>query len=202
VTLGAYTVTMIPAAALLASAGATVAVAAACIFVAKSTAELRREVDELKARGGVALPAPPAAGARGPQRMMSALYPERHSPLDWLAGVPAWPAFAAATGLAIVGAVLGLSAAGPGPQVPPQREAEIATLRAAVDSVSGEVHRLGDSLRMVRAASAGSSPRPAAAVPRPSRRSPTGRPASLPASPILPPPPSLQQIPAGAQTTP
>ncbi|HUQ14805.1 MAG TPA: hypothetical protein VM094_02030 [Gemmatimonadales bacterium] len=190
---------MIPTAALLASAGATIVLIAACVWIAKTTAELRQELDQLKAQERFAPPGEPEAGRRTPQRMMRALYPERSNPLDIVGGIPAGPAFAVGGVLALLAVVLGLTGSAPAPQPRPEAEA-VATLRAAMDSVAGDVRKLRDSLRLTAAASA--APRPTAPTARPSRRPAPTHAASPPPSPQLPPAPSIQPTQAGVQTTP
>lgn len=188
--------------ALLTAAGSVIALAAACAVVANATAALRKDVDDLKARDRFAAPPMPEGGGRGPQRMMGALYPEGPSLLERLTGVPAWPGFAAAAVLALAGGLLGLAASPPAPPVAVERQTEIATLRATVDSMTGEVRRLSDSLRLAVASSAKPATRLAATTARPPRRATPGRAASVSAAPLLPPPPSLQPMQAGTPTVP
>ena len=137
--------------------------------------------------------------------MMSALYPERRERLEWLAGVPGWPGFVAAAILGLAGSVLAVVGDRSAPRVPVGPQADIATLRAAVDSAAGDVRRLRDSLRLAVAARAEHATRGAAARTPHVPRVPTAgraRAATVPASPILPPPPALQQIQAETATPP
>jgi hypothetical protein len=187
--------------ALLAFAASVIALAAACVLVAKATAVLRNDMDELKARDRFVAPSVPEVG-RGTHRMMNALYPERASRLDWLTGIPAWPGFAAAAVLALAGGLLGLAGPAPAAPAPDEQEAEVATLRATVDSLTGRVRTLSDSLRLVVADSVKPAARSARATARLPRRPAPTKAASVPASPVLPPPPSLQQIQAGTQPAP
>ena len=193
-------------AALLASAG-VIALATACLLVAKATAVLRKDVDELKTRDRFAGPPVLAGPRRGHRPMMSGLYAERRSRLEWLTGVPAWPGLAAAAMLGLAGSVLGVVSGPPARQVSVDRQAEVASLRATVDSMNDEVRRLGDSLRPTAAGSVAGSGEHATRVagvttPRAPRRPATGRAAPVMASPVLPPPPPLQEIQAGAATPP
>jgi hypothetical protein len=193
-------------AALLASAG-VIALSTACLLVAKATAVLRKDVDELKARDRFAAPPVLEGAGRGHRPMMSGLYAERRGQLEWLTGVPAWPGLAAAAMLGLAGSVLGVASGPPARPVSVDRQAEIASLRAAVDSLNHEVRRLGDSLRPAVAGTVAGSGEHATRVARVTTLRVPRRPAADPAapviaSPVLPPPPSLQEIQAGTATPP
>ncbi len=189
-------------AALLASAG-VMALATACLLVAKVAAVLRQDVDELKARDRFAVPPVLERAGRGQRPMMSGLYAERRSRLEWLTGVPAWPGLAAAAVLGLAGSVLGIASGPPARPVSVDRQAEIASLRAAVDSLNDEVRRLGDSLRPAVAGTVAGSGEHATRVARATAPRAPRRPAApVIASPVLPPPPPLQEIQAGAATAP
>ena len=178
---------MTTAAIFLVSSGATIAVTGACVWVAKALAELRQELEELKSRSPSAPPAPAEAGGRTPPRMMSALYPERRGALDSLSGVPGWPGLALAAGLALIAMGLSFTTGDRARELPTEKPIAIAPLRAAVDSMSGEIRKLGDSLRVLAART---GPQPAAPVARPVWRPAPVRSKSQEA--VLPPAPSLQ----------
>jgi hypothetical protein len=186
---------MIPTAALLASAAATVVVIAACLRIAKATAELRQDLDELKRRDRFAPPAEPETGRPPSPRMMSALYPERGNPLDFVSGIPAAPAFALGGTLTLLAGILGLMS--PAPTTSQSRpDAEVAALRT-VDSMAVEVRRLTDSLRLAVVLGA----RPQQGQARPVRQSTPARPASVPSPLEIPPAPSLQPGESGLQVS-
>lgn len=184
---------------ILAAVAAVAAFGAAFLQQADALSRLRQELDLIKNP-----PPPPAPrpGGRASRPMMAALYQEKESPVDALAGKPGMKPLVAAGVLALLGVTLMIrfaaqaaTSTGPSP--------EVVALRAALDSTSARLTALGDSLGKLQAAP-GAAPAPAATaagtgttVRRTSATRVAQRPAgseAIPKAPeILPPPPLPQR---------
>jgi hypothetical protein len=177
---------------MLVSTGATLAVLVAVLWQARELAALRHSVKQLQEPPPP--PAPPASpGGRASKPMFAGLYAEKEpSALDGLIRVPGAPLLAIAGLLVLAALGLGLAGGSTTPGVNLASRAELDTLRATLDSVSGRVRLLGDSLQLVAAP----APRPAAVVARttPERRV-ASRPTTIPAAPQILPAPSLPGTP-------
>ncbi len=175
----------------LASTGATLAVLVALIWQARELTVLRDAVKQLQEPPP---PAPPTGpGGRASKPMFSGLYAQKEpSALEALGRIPGAPLMAIAGLLVLVALGLGFAGGSKTPGVNLASRAELDTLRATIDSVSGRVRSLGDSLQLVAAP----APRPAAVVARPTpERKVASRPTTIPAAPQILPAPSLPATP-------
>src|SRR5262245_39531455 len=173
---------MLPLAALLAAAAAIVAVLAACAMAASTIGEMRRELDEIKARPWPAPPQEPSS-RHTPARMMKAIYPEPEGGLGALTDLPGGPALAVAGVLALASAGLGLLGSSAASRDAAGHVAEVATLRGALDSTRARVQILSDSLHQTLAAAS-----PAATAAPKVAASPKSNAASRPAPARTAPP--------------
>src|SRR5262245_28574488 len=142
---------MLPLAALLAAAAAIVAVLAACATAASTIGELRRELDEIKARPGPTPPQEPSA-RHTPARMTKAIYAEPEGGLGSLTDLPGGPALAVAGVLALASVGIGVVGSSSASRDAEAHVAEVATLRGALDSTRARVQILSDSLHQTLAA--------------------------------------------------
>lgn len=176
----------------LASTGATLAVLVALTWQARELTVLRDAVKQLQEPPPP--PAPPAGpGGRASKPMFSGLYAEKKpSALEALGRIPGAPLMAVAGLLVLIALGLGLAGDSKTPGVNLASRAELDTLRATIDSVSGRVRSLGDSLQLVAAPAS----RPAAVVARSTpERKVASRPTTIPAAPQILPAPSLPGTP-------
>src|SRR5262245_21095209 len=118
---------MLPTAALLAAVAAIIAVLAAVAMAASTIGELRRELDELKARPWPSPPPDPAA-RHTPARMMKAIYPEPGNGLGSLSDLPGGPALAIAGVLALASGGFGLVGSSAASREAEGRVSEVAAL--------------------------------------------------------------------------
>lgn len=173
---------------LLTSVAALAAMLITCVRQALAIVKLREKVaalDESRSPG-------PAASVRIPRSsrqsgpMFVALYPERANPFDRFREIPGAMALGAALCLSLL--ALGLTAArvSRSDQARAVDRQEIAVLRDTIDSLTGSVRQLGDSIQLTMRAQPAAQPPPGRAVV--ARRETTRRPdAVLPAPRIAPP---------------
>jgi hypothetical protein len=176
----------------LVSAGATLALLAAAFRQARELAALRDAVKQLQEPPPP--PAPPAGPTgRGSKPMFAGLYAAKEpSALEGLSGVPGAPLMAVAGLLVLVALGLGLAGGSKAPSADMTARAELTSLRTELDSVSGMVRNLGDSLRLAAAP----APKSAPVAPKSAAvRRVASRPSAIPAAPQILPAPSLPGTP-------
>lgn len=176
----------------LISTGATLALLVAALWQARELAALRDAVKKLQEPPPP--PAPPAGtNGRRSKPMFAGLYAEQEpSALEGLSRVPGAPLMAVAGLLVLVGLGLGLFGGNNARSVGMASKVELDSLRAGLDSVSGMIRNLSDTLRLVTAPAP--KPAPVAAKAATARRL-ASRPSVIPAAPKILPAPSLPGTP-------
>jgi hypothetical protein len=186
--------------AVFASIGAVVAILWAWVWQAREVAELRKKIEEAEERdrAATALASATRSGKASGMKF-GGLYKEEPGLLDLYQSLPGAPALVVAALLMIL--TLGFTVAPGRHQATPGQESpahnEVAGLHATLDSLSGRVQALGDSLRVARITTPTKTAEPPhSASPH---QVPTQRRAATP-GPKIPPPPPLD-APAVSQST-
>lgn len=163
---------------------AILAAVAALGLQARTIAAMRASVEELKEAQRPAAPPPPAARSGRPSApTFGGMYEARPNPLAQLGGLPGGAPLAVAGLLGLAGVILALTGS-KAVATPAADPAPIAGLQQRMDSLTGEVRTLQDSLRLLR-----SAPPTTASRQAPARRE-TQRAA------VVPPPPAILPAPA------
>jgi hypothetical protein len=178
--------------------GGLAAAVAAVVQIARQSARLREELDELRARSPAPVPATRPRGDVHP--MFGQLYEEKPGLLDGIGAWPGVPLACAAAGLFAVGLVTNRpEPVGRGP-ADSTVAVELAAARQRHDSLASTVAQLRDSLAVLQRPSAAGGPAARASAPRPrptaKRAGPTqlASPATSPPAPGVAPLPSLPKI--------
>lgn len=169
---------------LIASTGAVVALLAVALWQGRELRSLRDAVTKLQEPPE---PAPQVRTGRITKPMFTGLYAEpAPSPLSGLGALPGAPLLVVAAVLAAVALALGSPGGGPAQALELASRAQVDSLQAQLDSVSGRVRILGDSLQLAAAP----APRAASAVAKSGaeRRMASRRSVIPPAPQILPAP--------------
>ena len=177
---------------LLAAAGAVGTVGWATLMVAKSLAKLRSELEEYKESQRPAPPPPPPGRPGRPSApTFGGLYEARPSAMAGLGEHPWTLPLLAGGACTVVALLLGFTSRPAAPEGPDAAQ-EVAAVRAALDSVSGRVKTLEDSLQTLRTAYASAAaPARTTLAARTPRRS-----AEIPPAPVIPPAPAIRPAPA------